>query len=179
MSCVLVVGDDPDLREAAALTLQHAGYRVRQAADEAEALDLARAHRPAAVLLDQMPGLDGRGFLEAWRAEPGHSGVPVVVMAGRHAAATALAGLFPAIDVLRKPFRATELRAAVARAVSTTPGSGAVATGRHDQTAFVPVISAKSKSTVGCTARSGQTGRSGTANDRCGQARGVKPRTRA
>lgn len=116
MCCILVVDDDPDLREAVALTLRRAGHAARQAADGSEALALAQEHVPSMVLLDlEMPMLDGRGFLEARRGLPALAGVPVVLMSGATVEAAALAAAFPGVGFLPKPFRAAELRAAVAR----------------------------------------------------------------
>jgi CheY-like chemotaxis protein len=60
---VLVVDDDPGVREIAARVLERAGYRVLQAAEGAEALEVARAHAgPLHLLLTDvvMPGMNGR-----------------------------------------------------------------------------------------------------------------------
>ena len=60
--------------------LQHLGFRAVTASDGARALERARGARPCAVVLDLvMPGLDGFGFLEQFRAEPAWEGVPVFV----------------------------------------------------------------------------------------------------
>ena len=116
MSCILVVDDDPELRGAIALVLEHAGRCVRQAADGAAALELARAHAPAAIVLDlQMPGADGGGFLDARGAIPGLAAVPVVLMSGWSDGAAAVAARHPGVALLPKPFRAADLRRLVER----------------------------------------------------------------
>ena len=60
---ILVVDDDPRLREVLVLALLLAGYPVREAADGSEVLKLIETSHPALVMLDrQMPVLDGWGF---------------------------------------------------------------------------------------------------------------------
>lgn len=67
---ILVVDDEPDVREVLSRTLEHAGYRVLQAADGAEALRLFALHGGdvALVLTDlDMPGMDGTVLLHQLR----------------------------------------------------------------------------------------------------------------
>ena len=67
---VLVVDDHAPVRELVRLVLEGAGYAVREAADGAEALRRVRETRPGVILLDlAMPGLDGPGFVVAYRAQ--------------------------------------------------------------------------------------------------------------
>lgn len=57
---VLIVDDDPAVREVLGLLLQADGYRVHMAADAASALAATDELKPLCVLLDlQMPGMDG------------------------------------------------------------------------------------------------------------------------
>ncbi len=81
MKRVLVVDDEMPIRSAAMHILRRAGYQVEAAVDGFDALEQLR-HTPAdAVLLDmKMPMLDGFGFLQAYRANPGLAPVPVVLM---------------------------------------------------------------------------------------------------
>ncbi|MCO5167374.1 MAG: response regulator [Planctomycetes bacterium] len=68
---VLVVDDHDVNRELARALLERAGWRVLDAPDAEAALALARAERPAVILLDiAMPGRDGFAALEALRADP-------------------------------------------------------------------------------------------------------------
>lgn len=78
---VLVVDDEPDIRELVRLSFELVGgHSTRTAASGAEALAAVREQRPDAVLMDvQMPGMDGPATLEALRAE-GHTDVPVVFL---------------------------------------------------------------------------------------------------
>lgn len=111
---ILVVDDDPDLRDIIALVLRRAGYVVEGAADGAEALDLMRRHRPDAVLLDlAMPVMDGRTFLEVKRGDPALAPVPVVIMSADVVTADALRLQYGVQGFLRKPFTVAAARAAL------------------------------------------------------------------
>ncbi|MBX3466561.1 MAG: response regulator [Planctomycetes bacterium] len=78
---VLVVDDHDVNRELARALLERAGWRVVDAPDAAGALALARAERPAAILLDiAMPGQDGFAALAALRADPRTRDVPVAAL---------------------------------------------------------------------------------------------------
>lgn len=77
---VLVVDDHADSRLIARLVLESAGFRVAEAASGDEALRLAAALRPAALLLDLvLPGVDG--WHVAQRLRDGEGGADVVVIA--------------------------------------------------------------------------------------------------
>src|SRR3990172_7174447 len=76
---VLVVDDDPDLREFVRVVLEGAEYRVRLACDGAEALRLLAEEAPDVILLDiKMPGLSGDDLLRLFRRLQRHP--PVVIM---------------------------------------------------------------------------------------------------
>ena len=78
---VLVVDDDPGIRAFMSIALRMEGFVVDTAADGAEALDKARRSHPDAIVLDMlMPGMDGRDFVRAWRAEAADRQAPVVMM---------------------------------------------------------------------------------------------------
>ena len=66
---VLVVDDDPDVRDAVAAVLQDDGYTVDTAWDGAEALRKVGEHEPDAIILERpmMPNMDGYEFLNLWR----------------------------------------------------------------------------------------------------------------
>ena len=81
---VLVVEDDPEMRELLGRTLERDGYRVVAAADGEAALARVAETPPDAVLLDLMlPGMDGFEFLAALRHRPGGADVPVVVVTAK------------------------------------------------------------------------------------------------
>ena len=76
---ILVVDDDPAIRETVASVLEMEGYAHALARDGQEALDIAERIRPSAVLLDmRMPVMDGWGFAREARRR-GHA-FPIVVM---------------------------------------------------------------------------------------------------
>jgi two-component system cell cycle sensor histidine kinase/response regulator CckA len=112
---VLVVEDEPSVRDFAQRVLESAGFQVRSAADGREALELFVRHGPelVAVLLDlTMPRMDG---LEVLRHLRGLSAkVPILVMSGYREVDVAprLAGL-GATRVIQKPFQPRDLIAQV------------------------------------------------------------------
>lgn len=78
---ILIVDDSPSVRHMIERTLAGAGYTVATACDGRDALARVADFRPDAVLIDQnMPNLDGLGFCRAFRAQPAHSGVPVIFL---------------------------------------------------------------------------------------------------
>ncbi|MGZ3461422.1 MAG: response regulator [Archangium sp.] len=79
---MLVVDDDPDVRELMSQLLELEGHQVQGAADGREALAwLRRGPRPDAILLDlRMPGMNGWEFRAAQLAEPELASIPVYVL---------------------------------------------------------------------------------------------------
>lgn len=109
---VLVVDDDPDVREALSSILEDEGYRVASAGNGREALDWLRAGRaPCIIILDlMMPIMNGWEFLQAIRSEGGHlASLPVCVV-------SAYADRAPTdiVAVLRKPLEIDALLSVVA-----------------------------------------------------------------
>jgi PAS domain S-box-containing protein len=111
---VLLVEDNADMRDyLKRLLLPH--YDVTAAANGQEALDLASAHPPDLVLSDiMMPVLDGLGLLQALRADPATSTLPIILLSARAGEEARVEGLAArADDYLVKPFTARELLARV------------------------------------------------------------------
>ena len=78
---VLVVDDDPAMRGLLAKSLEKEGYRVIPAGNGAEALALAREHRPQAITLDvMMPQMDGWGALREFKADAALRDIPVIMV---------------------------------------------------------------------------------------------------
>ena len=109
MAHVLVVDDDPTVREVVAGYLARAGLTVDEAADGMDALDRARHTPPDVVVLDLMlPGLDGLEVMRRLRAERGN--LPVVLLTARGEESDRVLGLeVGADDYVTKPFSAREL----------------------------------------------------------------------
>ncbi|MBA3462330.1 MAG: response regulator [Deltaproteobacteria bacterium] len=98
---VLVVDDDPDIREVTEMTLRASGFSVKTAANGKEALDMLESVCPELILLDvMMPIMDGPEFRQCQRRSPNLVRIPTVVMT----ASSAEPWLDVAIaDTLRKP----------------------------------------------------------------------------
>ncbi|MGX9981570.1 response regulator [Methylobacterium fujisawaense] len=81
---VLVVDDDPDVRERMTTLLTREGWRVVTAENGQAGLDAVGSRKPGLVLLDlMMPEMDGFGFLRALRARPEWRDIPVVVLTAK------------------------------------------------------------------------------------------------
>jgi DNA-binding response OmpR family regulator len=109
---ILVVDDEPTLRETLVEALEGEGFRVVAAADGREALTAFRAERPDLVLLDLMlPELSGIEVCRIIRAE---SGVPIVMLTAKDSELDKVVGLeLGADDYVTKPFSLRELTARV------------------------------------------------------------------
>ncbi len=82
---ILVVDDNPELRELGQLTLTGAGFEVVTAKDGKEALLLARQRRPDAILSDVlMPQMDGFSICRTIRQDPELARVPLVLMSAHY-----------------------------------------------------------------------------------------------
>src|ERR1700730_1001716 len=114
---ILVVEDDPIMREALADWLRGAGYGVRMAADGSAGLAAVRLAAPALVVTDiHMPGMNGATLIsELKRHNPQ---VPVVAISGLfnsgHGLDAQAAIALGAARALAKPFKRAELLSAVA-----------------------------------------------------------------
>ena len=104
---ILLVDDDPDIRQIAALSLRRIGqFEVELAASGPEAIEIVSAHPPDLVLLDvSMPGMDGPATLKALRAIPAGSQVPVVFFTATSSEVeVARLCALGAVAVIPKPF---------------------------------------------------------------------------
>ena len=112
MTTVLVVDDEPIVREVVVAYLEREGYRTLEAGDGVCARDLIEREEPELVVLDVMlPGVDG---LELCRWIRGRSQVPVIMLTARGEEADRIVGLeLGADDYVTKPFSPRELAARV------------------------------------------------------------------
>jgi len=111
---ILIVEDNPDLRELLADALSDAGYEVDSVSNGAEALTRAEAWLPDAILLDLMlPIMTGAEFLRARLERPFLARVPVMVLTAHPFYHRLLDGLGASL-VVRKPYNLEELLDAVA-----------------------------------------------------------------
>jgi CheY-like chemotaxis protein len=79
---ILLVDDEPDIREVVSLSLQAiGGWRVSSATSGHQGIALARADRPDAILLDvMMPDIDGPATFERLRRDPQTCDIPVILL---------------------------------------------------------------------------------------------------
>jgi len=126
---LLVVDDEPFLREAVAASLRFLGFQVTTADTAADALRLARDRPFDLVVLDVMLP-DGDGFEVVRRLRRDGFGVPVIFLTARDTEAEKVAGLsLGGDDYMTKPFGLEELAARVRTVLRRTrpPGAGAAA----------------------------------------------------
>jgi CheY-like chemotaxis protein len=112
LSCqsILVVDDDPDIRESLAEILTDEGYRVSGVQNGREALAYLRGQtRPSLILLDMMmPEMDGWLFRVEQQKSLELAGIPVVILSA-HGNVREAALALGAVDYLRKPLRVESL----------------------------------------------------------------------
>jgi urea transport system substrate-binding protein len=110
---ILIVDDDPDLREFLQLMLTSMGFEVTSAANGQEALDILEGRHPDLILLDmKMPVMDGWEFSRALEAHDARPPIVVLTAAPDPAARAAEAH---ADGWLSKPFEYEDLEATVRR----------------------------------------------------------------
>jgi two-component system OmpR family response regulator/two-component system alkaline phosphatase synthesis response regulator PhoP len=119
---VLVVEDEPNIRELVCLHLRHEGYACEPEADGAAALQRADAEAFDLMVLDVMlPGLDGLSLCRAVRNGRVNADVPILMLTARREESEKVVGLESgADDYLTKPFGVREL-VARARALLRRP----------------------------------------------------------
>lgn len=78
---VLTVDDSRTMREMLQVALGDAGYRVLQAEDGIDGLEVLETETPDVIITDiNMPRMDGFGFIEGVRADDRYRGVPILVL---------------------------------------------------------------------------------------------------
>jgi DNA-binding response OmpR family regulator len=109
---VLVVDDEPALRDTVAYNLRKSGFYVVTAEDGPSAIAASRTHQPDLIILDIMlPGMDGLHVCRTIRQE---SAVPIIMLSAKGEEFDRVLGLeIGADDYLTKPFAMRELLARV------------------------------------------------------------------
>ena len=109
---ILLVDDEPTLRDTLALNLRAGGYEVVTAADGAAALEVAHAESPDLIILDLMlPEIDGLTVCRSLRQK---SETPILILTARTGELDKIIGLESgADDYLTKPFSLGELQARI------------------------------------------------------------------
>lgn len=122
MARVLVVDDDPDVRQLVEMKLRLDGIETLTAANGQEALDMLAEHDVDLVVLDlMMPVMDGIETCKRIRADESRSELPVIMLTANSQATDIQTGLLTgATDYVVKPFSPRELlsrvRGSLARA---------------------------------------------------------------
>lgn len=131
---ILIVDDEPNVRQFLRLSLQAEGFAVLEASTAEEALTLVHTADPAVMVLDLgLPDIDGQQVIRDVRLK---STLPILVLSGRTEDSEKIAALdHGADDYISKPFAAHELiqrvRAALEQQTArrTRPAGGSIATG--------------------------------------------------
>jgi CheY-like chemotaxis protein len=116
---VLVVEDEPTLREVIAAYLEDSGYGVDQAENGMQALEKMRATRPDVVVLDLLlPVMNAYELVPVMRSHPGLAAIPVVLVSAAYDLPYATEQLQPRAS-LAKPVDLDVLLAVVERVASS------------------------------------------------------------
>jgi len=117
---ILIVDDEPDIRESVKDILQDEGYEVGTAENGEAARVALRERRPNLIMLDiWMPDIDGISLLKEWAENDGLP-CPVIIMSGHGTVETAVeATRLGAYDFLEKPLSLAKLLLTVERAFET------------------------------------------------------------
>jgi DNA-binding response OmpR family regulator len=116
---VLVIEDDPSVREVVSLALTWEGYTVTAVVHGGEALEALEAFIPHVILADlALPEVDGRAFIREYRRRGGTA--PVLVTTGHAGGFNDLEGV---ADVFVKPYDLDALLASIERHASQARGA--------------------------------------------------------
>jgi CheY-like chemotaxis protein len=118
---ILLIDDDPDLREILTASLETLGYVVIAAEDGVAGLEVLKHRVPDLVVVDfAMPGMNGAEFATAARRL--RRGLPIIFVSGYAETAAIEKAAGTHAVVLRKPFRIEELETVVAAALNEKAG---------------------------------------------------------
>jgi CheY-like chemotaxis protein len=80
----MIADDEDGIRSLVRMTLESDAYEILEAADGAEALELARTHHPDLLLLDvMMPGVTGLEVCRTLKSDPDTAGITIVMLTAR------------------------------------------------------------------------------------------------
>lgn len=112
---ILIIDDDPDIRDVLTITLLAENYEVIEAADGEEGLARAQTERPDLVIVDyKMPKRDGREVCRQLKKDILLSHIPIIMLTGKGETADKVGGINAgADDYIVKPFEPDELLARI------------------------------------------------------------------
>jgi diguanylate cyclase (GGDEF)-like protein len=112
---ILIIDDDPDIRDVLNITLTQEGYEVIEAGDGQEGLRFAQTKSPDLVVVDfKMPKMDGREVCRELKKDILLSHMPVIMLTGKGDLSDKVGGIYAgADDYIVKPFEPQELIARI------------------------------------------------------------------
>ncbi|MCW2606883.1 MAG: Two component signal transduction transcriptional regulator, winged helix family [Frankiales bacterium] len=137
---LLVVDDEPNIRELLSVSLRFAGFDVATARDGVEALNTARTFGPDLVVLDvMMPGLDGFAVAETLRGKGDQ--VPILFLTAKDATEDRVQGLtLGGDDYVTKPFSLEEVVARIRSILRRTAGAQTAAPSAGSRLAYADLV---------------------------------------
>ena len=144
-SLILVVEDEPDIRNMLVLLIKSAGFETIAASTGEEGLELARTHKPILMTLDRMlPGIDGIEVCKRLRADETISDTYVLMVTALGEADDRIDGLeVGADDYLPKPFENREILLRIQAAVRRLAKSQPAPSGSEESHGLLRVDNAK------------------------------------
>ncbi len=110
MATVLVIEDDPDMREIERTALSCGGHEVVLAHNGSEGLRALEERRPCIILLDlMMPDVSGGRMYDEMMQHPATAGIPIIVVTGKPDAHEIFDDQIGPDNVIMKPFEAETL----------------------------------------------------------------------
>lgn len=115
MQKVLMLEDEPNIRQLVRFHLEKEGFEVAEADNGIKGLELVRSEKPELVLLDLMlPGMDGLEVCRNLKGKPETAAIPVIMLTAKSEEIDKVIGLeLGADDYMTKPFSPRELTARV------------------------------------------------------------------
>ena len=143
---ILVVDDEPDIRQLVQEILEDEGYSVQVAQDGESARLVYAQQKPDLVLLDiWMPDIDGISLLKEWSAA-GKLESQVVIMSGHGTLETAVeATRLGAFDFVQKPLSLAKLLATVRKALDSGPQAETAESSTRDERLVEPLGTSRSE----------------------------------
>jgi len=119
---ILIIDDDPDIRDVLNITLSQEDYEVIEAPDGLEGLKLAQTKNPDLVIVDfKMPKMDGRQVCQQLKKDILLSHMPIIMLTGKGEVTDKVGGLNAgADDYIVKPFEPQELIARIKMIIRRT-----------------------------------------------------------
>lgn len=111
MAHILVVDDEPDIRQLIAFTLQFAGHKISQAANGSDAVEMTLQTQPDLIIMDvRMPKMNGYEACQIIKKTDATQHIPIVFLSAKAQDEDVTAGItVGAAEYIMKPFSPQEL----------------------------------------------------------------------